>query len=153
MYQSPIKGFQSSQLSILNFQSLPLCLVSACMYESLLLGRLLAVQFLDDGLSQFLGETQLEDDAPLGLFHLAVRRTVKGAVSATRIVGIGAKMARAIILRQHASSLAGASSSAYDVLAQLKAAGVDVDVPIGIKYCLRLHVEIFDENLFCFLHS
>ena len=100
----------------------------------------------------FLPEEPPAQDTGLGGFQFAVVCPHQQFLHTALVAPVGTEMARAVILRHHASLLAGACPSAHDVLAQLKSAGADVDVPISIKNCLCLHVEIFDENSVLF-HS
>ncbi len=121
-----------------------------CLDERCLLVRLFAEERFDERLAQTLGEAQLEDDRLQRLLHLAVRRAEERRVACSAVLGVGAEVACAVVLRHHAAFLADAVATAHDVLSQLKPAGVDVDVTVLCEHCLRLHLEIVDKNFFLF---
>ena len=128
-------------------KALPLCFCLTCLDKRCLLVGLFAEERFDERLAHPLREAQLEDDAIACFLHLAVSRAEECVIAAAAVLGIGAEVACAVILRHHATLLTGTVATAHDVLSRLKPARIDVDVTVLIEHCLCLHLEILDKYI------
>ena len=72
-------------------------------------------------------------------------------VAAAAVVAVVAEVAGAVVLRYHTSLLRGTVAVADYLLPQFEDAGIDVDVAIGVKHCLSVHVSFFYKNFFVHL--